>query len=56
VPPNDESALLQAILQVLKDDDLRQHLREAGPRRAANFSWKHTAEKTLEIYQQVLSA
>jgi glycosyltransferase involved in cell wall biosynthesis len=55
VPPNDEGALFDAIQRVLDDEALRQHLREAGPRRAANFTWKHTAEKTLEIYQQVLS-
>ncbi len=56
VPPNDETALSRAILQVLEDDDLRKRLQELGPQRAANFTWKHTAEKTLEIYQQVLSA
>jgi glycosyltransferase involved in cell wall biosynthesis len=55
VPPNDEEALLDAVQRVLTDDALRQRLRETGPQRAANFTWKHTAQKTLAIYQQVLS-
>ena len=55
VPPNDEGALFRAIQQVLGDKHLRQRLQEAGPQRAANFTWKHTAEKTLEIYQRVVS-
>jgi glycosyltransferase involved in cell wall biosynthesis len=56
VPPNDETALTRAILQVLEDDDLRKRLHVLGPQQAANFTWKNTAEKTLQIYQQVLSA
>jgi glycosyltransferase involved in cell wall biosynthesis len=55
VPPDDEAALLQAIQQVLRDESLRKRLQQAGPLRAANFTWRHTAEKTLTIYQQVLS-
>lgn len=55
VPPNDEAALLQAIRQVLEDETLRQRLAMAGPRQAANFTWKHTAEKTIRIYEQVFS-
>jgi glycosyltransferase involved in cell wall biosynthesis len=55
VPPDDEGALLGAVQRVLTDQVLRQRLREAGPQRAANFTWKHTAQKTLDIYQQVLS-
>jgi glycosyltransferase involved in cell wall biosynthesis len=56
VPPNDEAALSQAIQQVLGDDELRQRLREAGPQRAAGFTWRHTADNTLKIYERVLSA
>ena len=55
VPPNNETALVRAIQQALDDDSLRQRLQEAGPRQAANFTWKHTAEKTLKVYQQALS-
>ena len=56
VPPNDEAALLQAIQQVLDDPVLRQRLQIAGPKRAANFTWKRTAQKTLTIYEEVLSS
>lgn len=54
IPPNDEAALFQAIKRVLDDGELRQKLQKAGPKRAAEFTWKHTAEKTQNIYQQVL--
>jgi glycosyltransferase involved in cell wall biosynthesis len=54
VPPDEEAALVQAMTDVLTDDDLRQRLSAAGPVRAANFTWRHTAEKTLKIYEQVL--
>jgi glycosyltransferase involved in cell wall biosynthesis len=56
VPPNDEAALLQAIQQVLDDPVLRQRLQIAGPKRAANFTWERTAQKTLTIYEEVLSS
>jgi glycosyltransferase involved in cell wall biosynthesis len=56
VPPNDEAALKRAILRVLEDDEFRKRLQVSGPKQAANFTWKHTAENTLKIYQKVLSA
>lgn len=56
VEPNDEGALFQAIRQVLEDQDLRQRLAVEGPRQAANFTWKHTAENTFKIYEEVLAS
>lgn len=55
-PPNDEAALLEAIQTVLSDDALRGRLAKDGPKQAANFTWKHTAEKTMNIYEQVLAS
>jgi glycosyltransferase involved in cell wall biosynthesis len=46
--PLDESAIAQALLRVVEDEPLRRRLAEAGPRRAAQFSWRATAEATLE--------
>jgi glycosyltransferase involved in cell wall biosynthesis len=46
--PLDESAIAQALLRVVEDESLRRRLAEAGPRRAAQFSWRATAEATLE--------
>jgi glycosyltransferase involved in cell wall biosynthesis len=33
--------------RITTDEELRAHLAEAGPRRAAQFSWRATAEATL---------
>jgi len=55
IPPNDESALSNALQSVLTDEALRQRLKTAGPQRAASFTWERTAQKTLAIYEQVLA-
>ena len=44
--PADEAQLALAIIRVCTDDDMREVLRAAGPRRAATFSWARTAELT----------
>jgi glycosyltransferase involved in cell wall biosynthesis len=51
--PRDPAAMLEALRRITGDETLRSSLREAGPRRAAQFSWKATAEKTLEAVRSV---
>jgi glycosyltransferase involved in cell wall biosynthesis len=46
--PRDPAALADALRRIASDEVLRQRLAEAGPRRAAEFSWRKTAEATLE--------
>jgi len=46
--PDDASAIEEAMHTVTEDQRVRDKLAEAGPRRAADFSWTATAEKTLE--------
>jgi len=46
--PADEAAIAQAMLRIAEDEPLRRHLAETGPRRAAQFSWRSTAEATLD--------
>jgi glycosyltransferase involved in cell wall biosynthesis len=46
-------ALAEGLDQLLEDASLRARLREAGPRRAARFSWERTARETLEAYHDV---
>jgi glycosyltransferase involved in cell wall biosynthesis len=45
------AALADGLAQLLTDPALRAALREAGPRRAALFSWPRTAEATLAVYE-----
>jgi len=53
VPPTDQSAILEATLRVLRDDELRADLSARGLRRAELFSWDKSAMQLLEIYRQL---
>jgi alpha-1,3-rhamnosyl/mannosyltransferase len=45
-------ALAAGLARLLNDAALRETLHTAGPRRAAQFSWRRTAEATLAVYLQ----
>jgi glycosyltransferase involved in cell wall biosynthesis len=51
--PLDTVAIVAAMLRITADEPLRRRLAEAGPRRAAQFSWKAAAEATLEALRSV---
>jgi glycosyltransferase involved in cell wall biosynthesis len=53
--PSDAAAVAAAMNRVCDDADLRAQLAAAGPRRAAQFSWKATAEATLGALLNVSS-
>jgi glycosyltransferase involved in cell wall biosynthesis len=46
--PHDTAALRDALLRLVSDDALRDSLAAEGPRRAALFSWRATAQATLD--------
>jgi len=46
--PRDHGAMVEAMRRITGDAALRARLSQAGPRRAAEFSWKATAVTTLE--------
>jgi glycosyltransferase involved in cell wall biosynthesis len=48
--------LAEALSRVLMDEALAGRLAEAGRRRAAAFSWRRTAEATLEVYRSILQS
>jgi glycosyltransferase involved in cell wall biosynthesis len=52
--PLDADDMAAALVELLTDFDLAQRLVEAGARRAATFTWKRTAELTLESYERAL--
>jgi glycosyltransferase involved in cell wall biosynthesis len=53
--PFDPQAILEALESVVSDAALRERLSEAGPARAAQFSWRKTAQATLEILREAAS-
>jgi glycosyltransferase involved in cell wall biosynthesis len=55
VNPEDEQEIASAMLRLLKDNGLRQELVKKGYQRIRTFTWKNTAEKTIEVYQKVMA-
>ncbi len=53
-PAGDVTAAAGAILRLLDDDSLRASLVAAGRVRAATFTWKRTAEQTVDAYRELL--
>ena len=55
VPPGDSEALTEKIKWALKELNLRSTIGAAGRERVIqNFSWKITAERTVEHYRALL--
>ncbi|MCA1641911.1 MAG: glycosyltransferase family 4 protein [Acidobacteria bacterium] len=52
VDPFDTAAISAALARVIDDAGLRQQLRERGLARSAQFDWRETARRTLEVYQR----
>ena len=50
--PLDSGAMAEALLRITDDEALRRRLKEEGPPRASEFSWKDAAEKTIECLQR----
>jgi len=50
VDPTDTEAIAEGLAQLLKDPVLRNKLGNHGQKRAREFSWERTAEKTLEAW------
>jgi alpha-1,3-rhamnosyl/mannosyltransferase len=48
--PADTAALQAALQRALADSGLRQELRQRGQARAAQFTWRATAEQTAAVY------
>jgi glycosyltransferase involved in cell wall biosynthesis len=61
VPPGDSrdpaarEALTKAMLQLSHDPTQLEALAKMGPRQAADFTWKRTAQATLSVYKEALT-
>jgi glycosyltransferase involved in cell wall biosynthesis len=53
-PEGNVDALATALRQLLSDEALRERIVQAGLDRVGQFSWETVAEKTYELYCQVL--
>jgi glycosyltransferase involved in cell wall biosynthesis len=54
IDANDLPKLRAGIERVLTDEKLRSRLKQAGPPRAAEFTWERAAHATLEVYKELL--
>jgi alpha-1,3-rhamnosyl/mannosyltransferase len=54
VPPDDDTAWLDALRRVTGDPDLRTSLVRAGRDRARTFSWQRAAEETAAVHRACL--
>jgi glycosyltransferase involved in cell wall biosynthesis len=54
VDPRKVNALVEAMHEVMRKEDLRNHLSAKGLERAKFFSWKHCAEETIQVFEKVL--
>jgi len=52
--PESVRDMARKILQILTDEKLRRELIKTGEENARRFSWKRTAQKTLEVYRGIL--
>ena len=54
VSPGDGPGWRRAVTEVLRDPELRAHMSAQGLERAAQFSWRQTAENTIAVYAAAL--
>ncbi len=53
VDPLDDVAIANALMRVLQDSNLRCRLIREGLKRSSHFSYRRTAEQTLNVYEKV---
>jgi glycosyltransferase involved in cell wall biosynthesis len=56
VDPNSVEAIAAAMRRMIVDRDLRDELAARARTQAARFSWRRAADRTLEVFQEALSA
>jgi glycosyltransferase involved in cell wall biosynthesis len=55
INPYNVVEISDALYQLMRDVGLRQTLRQQGKHRVKQFSWKHSAERTLNLYESILT-
>ena len=52
--PHDIDSMVAGIERILKEEELRKILRKNGRERAAKFTWARVAERTADLYEEIL--
>jgi glycosyltransferase involved in cell wall biosynthesis len=55
VPPKDPKGLAEAIVKLLKNDELRRQMRENASKKAQELSWDNIAKMHIKVYEEVLN-
>lgn len=53
IDPYDTSNLMEALVNTLNNEPLKEQLSKAGLNRASQYSWKRTASETLDTYKKI---
>jgi glycosyltransferase involved in cell wall biosynthesis len=53
-PPRDEEKLAELIIRIIKEPGIREELRQKGFKQALKFTWEKTAEKTMDVYRELV--
>lgn len=56
VDPENARDMAGAILALLVQDDLHQHIANLARGQATKFSWRKTAQQTLQVYEKVMDS
>jgi glycosyltransferase involved in cell wall biosynthesis len=51
--PHTPTSIAAQIIRVLSDGELREHLAQSGRSYARPFTWRRTAEMTLDVYRSL---
>jgi glycosyltransferase involved in cell wall biosynthesis len=53
-PPGDDNAMAKAIICLIQDKELAKKISANAVETASKFTWEMTAERTLQVYEEVL--
>jgi glycosyltransferase involved in cell wall biosynthesis len=51
--PRSTSQITRAMKDLLLDVELRARMERLGQQRATLFTWRHSAQKTLDVYHEI---
>jgi len=55
VGPENETALAQAIIRLLREPEVRRKMGERGQARAEGYSWVKVTQQLLDYYRELLA-